>query len=72
MLELKDWFMANWQDMVYGVLLLVLVGEVIVRLTPTKSDDGFIFRVGKYMDQLLKWFPNVKKPSDWPPKEPGQ
>jgi hypothetical protein len=57
------WIMENYQEL--GALLLALVGvaEVVVRLTPTKKDDGAMERIGhvirKAMD-LMK-VPNVRK-----------
>lgn len=49
-----------------GILLTIIsVAEAIVRLTPTKKDDGAVERIGgwirKALDMLGKIFPNLKK-----------
>lgn len=44
------------------VLALIVVAELVVRITPTKEDDGFIERIGgvirKFLDML--GLPNKK------------
>jgi hypothetical protein len=47
-----------------GIVLAVLtVAELIVRLTPTKEDDGFVERVGKVIRMILDFLriPNSRR-----------
>lgn len=45
------------------ILALLVVAELVVRLTPTKTDDGAVERVGKVIRRVLDFLkvPNVKK-----------
>ena len=55
------WLQANWDQMAEIIVALGVAAEGVVRLTPTKTDDGAMTRIGKIVDQLLTWFPNLKK-----------
>ena len=60
LLDTWAWLSGNWPEMVAALTLLLASAEAIVRLTPTKADDGAVERVGK----LLKWlFDLVKAPN---------
>jgi len=54
------------------LLSLVTLAEMIVRLTPTKKDDGAVQRIGgvirKAIDMIDKLFPNIKKGGGKHPK----
>jgi hypothetical protein len=55
-MEYIGWVKENWHQVL--VLVGLLFGshgviELITRLTPTKSDDGFTTTVGKKIDHLL-------------------
>lgn len=60
------WFVqANWD--LFGLVLVsgIAFAEAIVRITPTKTDDGFVTRIGGYIDIALNFLkiPNVKRKS---------
>lgn len=62
-LEFWAWLQENYVNVLISVAALVGFLETIVRLTPTKSDDGFVSRLGNLIDwimELLK-IPNVAK-----------
>ncbi len=66
-MELFLWIQANYIELFQFLGTLIIAAEFIVRLTPTKSDDGFVHRVGSYLDKLfdiLKIPNSKKKPSD--------
>lgn len=44
------------------IAALIIISELITRLTPTKNDDGFLTRLGKIIDFVLSKLPNrIKK-----------
>jgi len=51
------YIMANPEQAIGGILV---VAEAVTRLTPTKEDDGFVKRIGGYVDKVFKVvkFPN--------------
>lgn len=64
------WFVTNWDNFLLALMLVTVALEAIVKLTPTKTDDGFVSRLGAFIDKLSKWMPNnVKKPEGFPLKE---
>lgn len=55
-----------WENIAQiGAIILAIVGvaEMIVRLTPTEKDDGFVQRVGSVIKFVLDALriPNIKK-----------
>ena len=61
--EYIQFVMNNWQ-MIGGILLAIVgVLEMVVRLTPTLEDDGWVERLGAGIRKLLDFarIPNVKK-----------
>ena len=62
-MEIFKWLTANYQDVLLSLAAVVAAAEVIVRITPTKKDDGAVERVGSVVRKLLDFFkvPNVKK-----------
>lgn len=61
--ELVAYISANW----YGILIagssLLATAELIVRLTPTKNDDGFVQRIANIYNKVfvLLRVPNIKR-----------
>lgn len=57
------WIQENFLNVVQILTLLVVAGELITRLTPTKRDDGFVRRIGMGMDRLLNMLrvPNLRR-----------
>ena len=57
------YIVANW----YGILLaagtVITALEAIVRLTPTKNDDGFVQRIANVYNKIFALVPNVKRES---------
>jgi len=63
--EFIAYFTFHGPALVGVVLMAVAFAESVVRITPTKKDDGFVERVGKWirsaLDTLGSIFPNLKK-----------
>jgi hypothetical protein len=57
------WISENYIQLLQILTLIVVLGESITRLTPTKSDDGFMSRVGSGLDGILGALkvPNLRK-----------
>jgi hypothetical protein len=53
----------NWAGIIIAGGAILAAAETVVRLTPTKSDDGFVQRVANVYNKLfeLTGVPNVKK-----------
>jgi len=62
-MEFFKWVTSNYQDVLLAVAAVVAAAEVVVRITPTKKDDGAVERIGKVVKKLLDFFkvPNLKK-----------
>ncbi len=59
------WFLqGNWDLFLPVVASFVALGEAVVRLTPTKTDDGFVTRIGVIIEKVLNALkvPNNVKP----------
>lgn len=57
-----NWLLANGPQIGIVLTALVALGEAIVKLTPTESDDGFVTRIGLIIDKILSFIPGAKKP----------
>jgi len=63
MTEFIAYVSANW----YGILIagsaIITAAEFVVRLTPTKKDDGFVQRIANLYGKIFDFLkvPNVKK-----------
>lgn len=57
------WLKENYVNVLISVAALVGFLETVVRLTPTKKDDGAVARLGKAIDWILDLLkiPNVNK-----------
>ncbi len=53
----------NRGEVAQGLLALLAVAEIVVRLTPTKKDDGAVERLGSWIRRTLGWMrvPNARK-----------
>ncbi len=53
----------NWYGILMAGSMLLATAEFIVRLTPTKKDDGFVQRIANVYNKIFEFFkiPNVKK-----------
>lgn len=71
-LEYWGWLQANYKNMLMTLGALVVFLEAFVRLTPTKSDDGAVHRLGQMVDWLfeLARIPNVNKIQTFKALEP--
>lgn len=58
-----DWLVESKEELALAVMTLLTFLEVVVRLTPTKKDDGAMERVGKVVRKVFDFLkiPNVKK-----------
>lgn len=48
-----EWLLLNKEALAVVVLALITFAETVVRLTPTKSDDGAVERVGKIVKKIF-------------------
>lgn len=63
-MEVVRWILENKDNIAEAVLAILAVGAVIVRLTPTKSDDGIFKKVDDIVNKVLDWMkvvPNNRK-----------
>lgn len=58
-----EFFIANGEIISAFILAILTVLELGVRLTPTKTDDGAVERIGKVIKKILDFLkvPNIKK-----------
>jgi len=61
-----EWLKSNYSEVLQIITLIVVIGEMVARLTPTKTDDGFIHRIGGRLDRILDLLrvPNLRKKID--------
>lgn len=61
--QLLEWLMHNYSPLLQTVTLVVAAGTIAVRLTPTKTDDGFLARISTGLDKLLDLLrvPNLRR-----------
>lgn len=61
-----QWLQENYTGVLMLLSALVAVGEAVTRLTPTKTDDGFVTRVGGVIDKVLDLakVPNIRRKSE--------
>ena len=66
-MALVTWFMANYIELFACLSLIILVAELITRLTPTQTDDGFVKRVGGVIDTIMSilGIPNIISAKSW-------
>jgi len=62
-MSIINWIMANYINIFLVLSGLVGVAEMVVRLTPTKADDGAVERIGKILRSIMDFLkiPNIKK-----------
>ena len=65
------WLVTNYVEVLQALTLVVAALEAVTRLTPTKTDDGFVTRIGKVLDRVLDFakVPNVVKKNQAPAPE---
>jgi len=52
-MEIVNWIIANWKDILDGVAYIVLGASVIVKLTPTLRDDSFFLPIIKFIGKYV-------------------
>jgi hypothetical protein len=57
------WMRDNYVELLTSLAILMISLQGIVRLTPTKKDDGAVEKIGEYLTALMKFLkiPNVKR-----------
>lgn len=57
------WIKDHYGEIFALIFSMLGVAEVIVRLTPTKKDDGAVQRIGEVIKNIMDFLkiPNVKK-----------
>jgi len=62
-MSVYGWLKVNYIDMFMALSMLVAALEMVVRLTPTKADDGFVERLGSWNRKIMDFLkiPNIKK-----------
>jgi hypothetical protein len=61
--EIYAYIAANWYGILMAGSVILMAAEFVVRLTPTKKDDGFVKRLADAYAKLfdLLKVPNIKK-----------
>lgn len=61
-MQIVQWILANYPDVMLAMVGIVGAAEIIVRLTPTKKDDGFVERIGSVIRKVMDFLkiPNPK------------
>ena len=67
-----QWIVANYVNVFLALAALVGVAELVVRFTPTKTDDGAVERIGAVIRKIMNFLkiPN-KASSEAPPLPPS-
>lgn len=57
------WLQDNYLEMIQALTLMVVAAEIVTRITPTKTDDGFVKRIGVLLDKVLNLLgvPNLRR-----------
>ena len=48
-MNIWNWITANWQEIVAALSGIVLAARVIVKLTPTPSDDSLLEKIVNFL-----------------------
>ena len=65
MQNIIPWLMNNYVELFMVLGAVIAAAESIVRLTPTKADDGAVERIGNLLRRVMDFLKipnNVKKP----------
>lgn len=62
-LQIYSFIMAHYMEVLAAMGSLLTAAQLIVRLTPTKADDGFVQRLSNYYDKIFDFLkiPNVRR-----------
>jgi len=60
MTEITDWIQTYYQEVIAIYGLLVAVASIIVKLTPTLKDDGFLLKITKFVSTYIALNRGVK------------
>lgn len=57
------WMRDNYAELLTSLAIILVGLQALVRLTPTKKDDGAVERLGGYLSKVMGWLkvPNVKR-----------
>jgi len=57
------WIKDNYVELIVSLSLLIPALQAIARFTPTKTDDGFLEKIGEKLTALMDMLriPNVKR-----------
>lgn len=61
--KLMAYISANWYGILMAGSIILAAAEFIVRLTPTKSDDGFVQRIANGYNKIFELLkvPNIRR-----------
>jgi len=61
--EVIAYISANWYGILMAGSMLLAAAEFVVRLTPTKDDDGFVQRIANVYNKIFEVLkvPNIKR-----------
>ena len=48
-MNIWNWITLNWQEIVAALSGIVLAARVVVKLTPTPSDDSFLEKIVNFL-----------------------
>lgn len=52
-MEIITWLKAHWQDIIALYTAIVAVASIIVKLTPTIKDEGWLLAVVKFVAKYV-------------------
>lgn len=53
MIELYNWFLAHWSDIVFALTSIVTGVSLIVKITPTLKDDNAWLPIVKFLSKYI-------------------
>ena len=51
-MEVINWIIANWTEVLKVIAYVIAIASVIVKLTPTPKDDAFLAKIMPWIEKL--------------------
>jgi len=52
-MEIFNWLQTNWKDVLDAIAYIIAGASIIVRLTPTISDDAILRKIVKFIGKFI-------------------
>ena len=59
-----QWFQANWVNIASTIAYIIAAASIIVKLTPTLSDDAWLLKIIKFLSKYIAL--NTPTPTERP------